>query len=64
VRNKIATGLKLASRAVKYTAPASSGAVASNKLPEVLDNKNFSVYPNPAKNVLHVKTSAMLPFHY
>jgi hypothetical protein len=55
VRNKIATGLKLVSRAVKYTAPASSDVVASNKLPEVVNS--FSVYPNPAKNVLHVITN-------
>jgi hypothetical protein len=61
VRNKIATGLKLVSRAVKYTAPASSDAVALNKLPEVLNN-SFFVYPNPAKNVLHVTTNGNASF--
>lgn len=55
VRNKIATGLKLVSRAVKYTAPPSSDVVVSNKLPEVLNN-SFSVYPNPAKDILQVRT--------
>jgi hypothetical protein len=61
VRNKIATGLKLVSRAVKYTAPASPDAVASNKLPEIVNN-SFSVYPNPAKNMLHVTTNGNASF--
>jgi hypothetical protein len=60
VRNKIAKGLKLVSRAVKYTAPASFDAVASNKLPEVVNS--FSVYPNPAKNVLYVTINGNASF--
>jgi Leucine-rich repeat (LRR) protein len=61
VRNKIATGLKLVSRAVKYTAPSSLNGIASNKQQEFLNN-SFSVYPNPAKNVLHVTTNGNASF--
>jgi hypothetical protein len=61
VRNKIATGLRVVSRAVKYTAPASSNAIASNEQQELLKS-SFSVYPNPAKNILHVKTNGNASF--
>jgi hypothetical protein len=60
VRNKIATGLKLVSRAVKYTALPPLDAVASNK--QELLNNSFSVYPNPAKNILHVVTTGNASF--
>jgi Leucine-rich repeat (LRR) protein len=53
VRNKVAKDLKLVSRAVKYIESPSFNAVASNNLPEVL-NKSFSVYPNPAKDIIHI----------
>ena len=61
VRNKTAPDLKLASRAVKYTAPFSADAIALNREQNFLNN-SFSVYPNPARNVLHVKAKEKTSF--
>ena len=59
VRNKIAKDLKLVSRAIKYTVPSSADAIDLNKQKE---NNSFFVYPNPAKNILHVSTNGNAPF--
>ena len=61
VRNKIAKDLRLVSRAIKYTAPSSADAIALNKEEDFLDN-SFSVYPNPARNVLHIKANENASF--
>ena len=61
VRNKIAKDLRLVSRAIKYTVPSSTDAIALNKEQDFLDN-SFSVYPNPARNVLHVKANENTSF--
>ena len=53
MRNKVVKGLNLISKPIKYTAPLNG--VASSKQPQFTSNI-FSVYPNPAKDILHVKT--------
>jgi hypothetical protein len=55
VSNEIATQLILASDTINYIAPLN--AVALNKQSDFLNN-SFSVYPNPAKDVLHVTTNS------
>jgi hypothetical protein len=61
VTNSVATQLTLKSDTIKYTAPAtlSTPAIASSEnIIQQQDKKNlFLVYPNPAKNILHVQTS-------
>jgi hypothetical protein len=61
VRNKIVKHLNLGSYPIKYTASPSLNAVASNQQQELLNNR-FSVYPNPAKNILHVTTNGNASF--
>ena len=63
VRNIVVKSLNLVSHPVKYTAPASLNAIATKKVAEVLNN-SFSVYPNPAKDVLHVTTNGNASFSF
>lgn len=58
VINKVVKNLNLVSKPIKYTA--SVNAVSSNKQ-EVLSN-SFSVYPNPAKDILHITTNGNASF--
>jgi hypothetical protein len=61
VSNKIATQLNLISDTISYTAPSPHNGVACTKQQDLLNNR-FSVYPNPAKNILHVTTNSNASF--
>lgn len=55
VRNKIATNLNLfCEDTIYYTAPVALNATRNK---EEIPNNSFSVYPNPAKDILHVQTN-------
>jgi hypothetical protein len=60
VKNKIATQLVLTSNIIHYTAPLAANAITSDKTGIL--NEGFSVYPNPAKDVLHVTTNGSASF--
>jgi hypothetical protein len=59
VRNKIATDLILFSDTVTYTAPNLTNAISVN---DALKNNQFSVYPNPARDILYVRTQGDASF--
>jgi Leucine-rich repeat (LRR) protein len=60
VKNKIAKDLKLTSNIIHYTAPLTVDAITSKKTG--ISNEQFSVYPNPAKDVLHITTNGSASF--
>jgi len=61
VSNKIANGATLTSDTITYSAPALSDAFSSNsKL--ALPKNGFSVYPNPAKDILHIQANGNASF--
>ena len=55
VTNKIATNLALYSDTIIYNAPTFSNAVSINN---ALTKSRLSVYPNPAKDILYVRTAS------
>jgi hypothetical protein len=61
VTNKVVKGLNLVSHPIRYTAPSPLNSMASNRRQEFL-NSSFSVYPNPAKNILNVTTNGNASF--
>lgn len=59
VTNKIATNLTLSSDTVTYTAPTLSNAVSIH---DALTKNLLSVYPNPATDVMYVRTGSNASF--
>jgi len=65
VGNSIATGLLLRSDTITYTAPLAADKPVNNSADNLhAENasNNFSVYPNPAKNILYVQTDNKASF--
>jgi hypothetical protein len=61
VKNKIAYKLDLCSDTISYTAPVAINAVAA-LADQNTSNNGFTVYPNPAKNVLNIYTGSSASF--
>ena len=63
VSNSVATQLKLFTKLYDYTAP-TKAAIASfeNALQQYGKANSFRVYPNPAKDILHVETNGSATF--
>lgn len=61
VTNSVAKRLKLYSNKFNYTAPALSNEIAvassENAVQQNAKTNSFFVYPNPAKDILHVQTN-------
>src|SRR6266498_3557883 len=63
VLNAVATQLKLYSKLFEYTAPNNAVIASAENALQQYDKTNlFSVYPNPAKNILHVQTNSNASF--
>ncbi len=60
INNKVATRLTLYSDTVTYSAPSSR--MVSSGVKSSPSNNSFSVYPNPAKDVFHVRTNGNASF--
>ena len=61
--NSVATGLVLYSKVIHYIAPANPVIASSENALQQYDKTNlFRVYPNPAKDVLHVETNGTAMF--
>ncbi|HRH50005.1 MAG TPA: T9SS type A sorting domain-containing protein [Panacibacter sp.] len=59
ITNSVATGLILKSDTIVYTAPAANYATnaSEDRLQSTANAQTFTVYPNPAKYVLHIQTN-------
>src|SRR6266542_1474965 len=63
VLNSVATQLKLYSRAIDYTAPNKAVIASAENALQQHDKTNlFLVYPNPARDILHVETNSNASF--
>jgi hypothetical protein len=58
ILNSVATGLVLYSKVIHYTAPGSAIIASADNVPQQDHKTNlFHVYPNPARNILHIETN-------
>jgi Leucine-rich repeat (LRR) protein len=63
ILNSLATQLKLNSNTINYTAPNNSIIVSANSQLQHYSKTNvFRLYPNPAKDILHVETNNSASF--
>jgi hypothetical protein len=64
VFNSVATQLTLKSDTIKYVAPSQFAESAASSENALLQDKTnlFLIYPNPAKNILHVQTNGNASF--
>jgi hypothetical protein len=63
VSNSVATQLKLFTKLYDYTAPAKAAIASFENASQQYDKTSlFSVYPNPAKDILHVETIGAATF--
>jgi len=63
VLNSVATQLKLFSKSIDYAAPNNSLITSAENAAQQNDKTNlFRVYPNPAKDILHVETNGSAMF--
>jgi hypothetical protein len=63
ILNSVATGLVLYSKVIDYTVPSNTVIASSENALQQSDKANMlRVYPNPAKDVLHVETNGAALF--
>ena len=63
ILNSVATGLVLYSKVIYYVAPSNPVIASSENGLQQSDKTNlFRIYPNPAKDVLHVETNSNATF--
>jgi len=63
VSNSVATQLKLFTKLYDYTAPTNAAIASFENASQQYNKSNlFRVYPNPAKNILHVETNGSATF--
>ena len=63
VSNSVATQLKLFTKLYDYTAPTKAAIASAENAFQQNDKTNlFLIYPNPAKDILHVETNGAATF--